>query len=131
MGFVDGDFYGLDALVTEHLGGDSGGHRLDQVVGLSTDDPGGSLGQRAVVQRRGQLIGEASRPEIQPDRRVDDELLAVRSLVFVDPMVTMYPQPGESDPVTAYAVLGAHSDPTRGATVAPSRQAAATATANT
>src|SRR5918997_101403 len=124
-GFVHCHFYGLDPLVGQHVGGDSRGHRLDQVAGIPTDDLSGSLGQRAIVKRRGQLISGRSGAEIHPDCRVDDEVLPVCSLVLVHPVPAMHAQSREGDPVPG--AVGAH----RGLHfAAPSCQAVATAMAS-
>ena len=91
---------GMHPGVIHHVVGDLGGDSLDQIAGGATDDVGGALGQHAVVERIDEVIAGCSSREVDPDGDVDDEVLAVASLMREHTVVAPYRQAAQLDTVS-------------------------------
>jgi hypothetical protein len=121
QGHLDGD----DARVLHHRLGDARRDRLDQVARLTAHDRGRALGELAVVQGVGQVVGGGGGREVHPHGEVHDELLPVAALVLEHPVVAPHQQAAQLDPV-GHGV----PSPAARAREAPRFHAVATATAS-
>src|ERR1700736_2281328 len=97
---VDGDLDGVNPLVAHHVVGAFCGHRFDQIPGRATHDVGHPRGERAVVQRVGQVVAGGGAVEIDPHGDVDDELLTVPSLMLEHSVTAADGQAAQLDSVS-------------------------------
>ena len=88
LGLVHDDFDGVNPGIGHHVLGDLRGDGLDEVARRTADDIGCPLGQYAVVEGVGQVVAGGRGGEVDPDRDVDDEVLAVAAFVVEDAVVT-------------------------------------------
>ena len=130
---VHDDLDGVHPLVGHHVLGDLACHRLDQIAWRPADDVGGPLGQRAVVERVGEVVAGRRRRQIDPHRDVDDEVLAVAPLVVEHAVVcrerssraTRFGQPSHSDRPRLDAPSARRPRPARRAPAHPTPRAGA------
>lgn len=71
--------------------GDLGRDRLDEIPRRARDDVGGQLGQCAVIESVGEIVGGRGPAQIHPCRDVDDELLAVAPFMVENTVVAANP----------------------------------------